>query len=400
MLQEIKDEVLAGEPLYVIEGSDGTVLQDNVKITRKTPVVEEATELNRATFANLQGDLYTQDRYNVPVVTSENGNFINNLSLPLTSYEVGKIIRMKAQKFEGNVQSNAFAKNWIKESTSKYIAGDGSTITGNVMQEDGRNLSQLFNLQSGEANMCLFKNFTSLKLELNLAKVIKIKKMAIYAFGSAGSMTIKAYTNDSWKTLLTVDGSSLPIAINPEDVIQIESPEYSSRYLIEVTGTRSSTSIYISHWQTIEYETKETSFSNPYININNLGTKLINGTIEEGERYSLVYNGKSFDISKDYVVGTYTGNGNASQFIDLGFTPSAVFVTDVKGATYNPGSSSYSYYFGGLAIKDYPTIGSTTNIVEIVENGFNVYYTDSNAYRALANGSLDSYNPYRYIAFK
>ena len=321
MIQEILDEVLDTSlqpdvnPRYTLKDNVGNVINDNVQIELKTSVVTEGTPLNRATFANLQGDLYTQDRYNAPVVTSENGNFINNLSLPLTSYEVGKIIRMKAQKFEGNVQSNVFAKNWIKESTSKYIAGDGSTITSNVMQEDGRNLSQLFNLESGEENMCLFKNFSTLKLELNLAKAIKINKMAIYAFGSAQSMTIKAYTNDSWKTLLTVDGSSLPIAINPEDVIEIESPEYSSRYLIEVTkGTASSTSIYISHWQTIEYETKETSFSNPYININNLGAIPIKGTIYANNYYNLVFDGIQYltetttiDVSNSTILATTSG---------------------------------------------------------------------------------------------
>ena len=397
MIQDFKDEVLASEPRYQIKDNAGNVINNNVVIEQVSELIQEGTPLNRATLANLQGDLYTQDRYNVPVVTSENGNFINNLSLPLTSYEVGKIIRMKAQKFEGNVQSNAFAKNWIKESTSKYIAGDGSTITGNVMQEDGRNLSQLFNLESGEENMCLFKNFSTLKLELNLAKAIKIKKMAIYAFGSAGSMTIKAYTNDSWKTLLTVDGSSLPIAINPDDVIEIESPEYSSRYLIEVTkGTVSSTSIYISHWQTIEYETKETSFSNPYININNLGVKQINGTIDSGEKYELVYNGESWDIfPPEYcVTGTYTGNGENTNTLNLGFLPKLILIEAGGSSSGTTGESGVIFPTLGYAVCRATNISKaitpTLNI-----SGTKITISQSDGYCFNTNNRV-----YRYIAFR
>ena len=170
MLQDIKDEVLAGEPLYVIEGADGTVLQDNVKITRKTPVVEEATELNRATLANLQGDLYTHDRYNKPTVSYDGTNYINNLSLPLTSYEAGKIV---------NIEGSSY---------------------GDI-----------------------------------------------------------------------------------------------------------------------------TSFKNPYLNINNLGTKLINGTIETGKKYTLIYNGENWDIKPETIFATgAVANAASIKTVELGFEPDLV----------------------------------------------------------------------------
>ena len=64
MFQDIKDEVLSGEPRYTIKNSSGNVLNDNVDISLKTPITQEGTPVNRALFRNLQGDLYTQDRYN------------------------------------------------------------------------------------------------------------------------------------------------------------------------------------------------------------------------------------------------------------------------------------------------------------------------------------------------
>lgn len=47
---EVKDQVLSGEPLYVIKDSTGNVLYDNVKLELKTPLVQQGTELNKALF--------------------------------------------------------------------------------------------------------------------------------------------------------------------------------------------------------------------------------------------------------------------------------------------------------------------------------------------------------------
>ena len=93
MIQEIKDRVpvnvLSNDAIrYGIYDENSKLLRYEY-IKREDEPKEEGTPINKVLFNNLQGDLYTQDRYNVPVVTSENGNFINNLSLPLTSYEVG-----------------------------------------------------------------------------------------------------------------------------------------------------------------------------------------------------------------------------------------------------------------------------------------------------------------------
>ncbi len=109
------------------------------------------------------------------------------------------------------------------------------------------------------------------------------------------------------------------------------------------------------------------------------------------------------------IAGTYRGDGNPSQFIDLGFTPDAVYVSRTDGlATSANNNGGYGLqHYGGLALrnsdcrlwhqnKDYP-------IVKIVENGFNVYFDDStgpvsnsSAWDIYANKSSTWFN---YIAF-
>lgn len=92
MLQDIKDEILSGEPRYTIQDNDGRVINDNVQITLKTTVTQDGTPINKVLFQNLQGDLYTEERYSFP---SYSGTAMT-LTLPLTSYETNKIVRIKA----------------------------------------------------------------------------------------------------------------------------------------------------------------------------------------------------------------------------------------------------------------------------------------------------------------
>ena len=70
--------------------------------------------------------------------------------------------------------------------------------------------------------------------------------------------------------------------------------------------------------------------------------------------------------------GTFTGNGQETQFINLGFTPKAVFA----GNRYY-GSDITCY--AAMATSETPSIGSLTGdnektLLEIVENGFKVAY--------------------------
>lgn len=93
----------------------------------------------------------------------------------------------------------------------------------------------------------------------------------------------------------------------------------------------------------------------------------------------------NWDTKTEAVFGTYTGNyvssdtTTAKQFINLGFTPVAVEVYRNDGwqAAGNPNSLYTWSYSGGFALRDNPCkviyLSTEDVMLEIVENGFNVY---------------------------
>ena len=558
MLQDIKDEVLAGEPLYVIQNPDGTVLQDNVKITQKTPIVQEPTPLNRATFANMQGDLYTSDRYNKPVVvegikqseifntnlfdgleaintqTCENSKvkvtcsgtssdsalinafdgtedgqwksntststylrvecknatkitklyisatvsgayiisaviqgsndgvnwddlysfassissvinlnnpnyyyyykvsytnsvsipmtikelrvtewqeqfniFINNLSLPLTSYEVGKIV---------NIEGNDFIleeENYIEEHfTSDIIPNfkiDGmlkTTITDKYGTWEIPNTAYCSvydktDTTGYQTTVSSTSGYTYIKSVMSSDyKRFAIKPSKIRVVGkSLNYTTIQGVKLDG-----TVEniGAFVTNTGSFDTTIDISTQNYYTefRYSHPTSGGTG----YLYSFEIIEgdirygvlQDEKVSSFDKPYLNINNLGAKQINGKINSGAKYSLTYNGESWDIVENYAIGSYTGDGEASRFINLGFTPKAVLLVDRYGTMNDNGAERF---LGGLATQSTPVVSNynsgLSNVLDITENGFNVYYNTK--YRCDSNRSNWVFN---YIAFK
>ena len=100
---------------------------------------------------------------------------------------------------------------------------------------------------------------------------------------------------------------------------------------------------------------------------------------------------------KPFVCGTYTGDGTPERVIELGFTPSAVFVTTANGLMGDVHSK------GGLALQDAPVRAGASNlypIVEIVDGGFKVFYNNKTPFNQYTNDSASAYNPFHYIAFR
>ena len=94
------------------------------------------------------------------------------------------------------------------------------------------------------------------------------------------------------------------------------------------------------------------------------------------------------------VTGTFTGDGNYSQFIELGFTPKTVFVQP----TNTPDLSNCFFCTRENAI-DFNTSTHSGTHMEIVNNGFKVYYqTFNNANYGVYTNSKN--NKYLYTVFK
>ena len=73
------------------------------------------------------------------------------------------------------------------------------------------------------------------------------------------------------------------------------------------------------------------------------------------------------DASPEIVFGTYTGNGNASQGINLGRTPKIVLVEPAGGQRVLNNT-----IYGGLAAQGSPAKYSMRNVVYITDDGFRV----------------------------
>ena len=90
----------------------------------------------------------------------------------------------------------------------------------------------------------------------------------------------------------------------------------------------------------------------------------------------------------ELVCGYYVGDGTSSRFIDLGFEPAAVSLECCSGTR----DGMYGYPWGGLGIRDFPSI-SVRRALRVSGEGFFVYKDDY-----LQTNSPDQY--FVYMAFR
>lgn len=85
-------------------------------------------------------------------------------------------------------------------------------------------------------------------------------------------------------------------------------------------------------------------------------------------------------------LGTYVGNGAASQLIQLGFKPKAVLVLTTDGGMSDVADGRH---YGGLALENQPVASYDHMILSIHDQGFTVYYSSN--YRIYTNSNNDTY---------
>lgn len=93
----------------------------------------------------------------------------------------------------------------------------------------------------------------------------------------------------------------------------------------------------------------------------------------------------------EVIFGTYTGNGNTSRFINLGFTPVAVEVYTNNGKQAGATGGFNNYYYGGLALNGYPC----KDVIEVTENGFNVFYNSGKDILGNVQGMIYYFKAYK-----
>lgn len=120
---------------------------------------------------------------------------------------------------------------------------------------------------------------------------------------------------------------------------------------------------------------------------------LLGGVDTVNEALAVLANDVGELIPSNIVASTYKGTGKSSATITVGFTPRAVFVFHNWGMTTIE-SGGYYWQYGGLAVTGSP-VEFSGNALAIADNGFTVYYNDSN--RIYTNQSGYTYN---YVAIK
>lgn len=298
MRQDVVDEVLSGLPLYTIRDKNGNVLNDDVDIALKTPVTQQGTPINRAFLRNLQGDLYSQDRYSLTNITTE--------------------------KVVGKFRSNPIpTTGWIEDTASLKYHVPSVTLNGDIVIQassvreatypvtnafDG-NDSTMWNSKAGTSDSTVTITFP---------QPIKILKFRAKVYYSNNWYFEASNDNSTFTTLFTGSGDDVfvTVEVNPSTTYKY--------YRIRGYGGGSSSYWYIYGFEIKEwygegegkvhnldipltsYEkdkiirikppTSSASYPYPFININGLGVKQIDGELISTYNYGLLYNGTSFDI--------------------------------------------------------------------------------------------------------
>ncbi len=90
--------------------------------------------------------------------------------------------------------------------------------------------------------------------------------------------------------------------------------------------------------------------------------------------------------AKYFVSGTFIGDGQSSQFINLGFTPKAVLV-----------HHEYIAYYTALAVAGQSSSNGPGTALEVVENGFKVHNSSPSA--SIKRNMNENGQSLNYIAF-
>lgn len=315
------------------------------------------------------------------------------LDLPLSSYNEGKVVKIKCEK-EIEEKEEEFK---LSNSESIIPVIRNSNYSSNYESKYGywkysgpTNGYAIFDGQKQTAYTTTLGTTYSATSYVYLPPETYIKPSKFHVTQETGSrvdMSISGRlpNTDTWEeiTTETISSSGIVISVSPDKFysgFRFQFKRYSDSY---TTATIKQITLYEG---TIRYS-NQYEFEKPLLDINSLGLRTIDGTIKYGREYVLVDKGTQWDINynkeelisqlgTEYITGTYTGNSTTAggtQSIDLPFVPKLIIVANpekgyvmfasqsdfVVGTNAGDGSSSSSSvpeYFGTYGKISY-TVG-------------------------------------------
>lgn len=209
-LQDIKDRIPTnvlsnGAIRYGVYDEAGGLLRYEY-MKREDEPTEEGTNINRALLRNLQGDLYTQDRYSEVSLRKEiegdNYVYYADLNLPLTSYEKGKIINIIGGRLLDDTQEppiyiNSFSNVYLNINNlgAKKISKGIEYGVRYSLIYNGENWDILY--KSKVLNWTIGERVTEFKIEAINKTILEGESFDIYITGGADSNArIGVYINE------------------------------------------------------------------------------------------------------------------------------------------------------------------------------------------------------------
>ncbi len=283
---EVKDEILEGEPLYRIRDRDGNIILDNVTIEMITKVVQEPTPVGLKLFSRIEDNNNLVKTYNVPTITKRNDSY-NYLALANETLEYEKGMRVlielhqEYEDFEGDIIPvlSGYGESYAVNGIFSYASNTGS----NHLPFDGNENTYLERYPAG----------------IVFPQTIKPSKIKITTSrnseGSGGTIDIGVSSDhttsptkiekvliDNLETSTSLQTKEFDVVVDKyyKQLLTIDNGIYVRKHTLQITAGSIG---------------KFCPGLNSYININNLGNKLINGSMSIGKKYELVYDGTLFN---------------------------------------------------------------------------------------------------------
>lgn len=286
---EVKDEVLSGEARFRVRDNNGNIIFDNLTIEQITPVTQEGTPINKELFERLQSDTGLIQHYNTPKITKRWDNY-NYLALT-----------NKSDKYIAGMRIFLQIEQEFEEFNESIIP----TLTGNSKENaiNGFYTGQ-YEAFDRDENTYTTKTMVYSKIICPIyIKPTEIRATVQCVNGWGRTFRVYGVNDDNIdlpnSTATDTPGTELSsgVTFNDENIhthtFLIEKSDYYKNFFIRQFPGGKDGNIY-----SMEIIKGEIGKYNPsvysYININNLGNKLINGLMKIGKKYELVYDGTMF----------------------------------------------------------------------------------------------------------
>ena len=305
-----KDEILNGEPKYRIRDNNGNILFDNCTIEQITETLQQPTPLNNETISNIQDNIQLNRIYNkinaTKICEEYNG-------IPDDMFRSDKYPYSKITSPTGDFNSYG-AYGYGNYKVYEQYRGSSSTMYDVVTIIDGNDSTGCDNSFSSSSSpfYYYFKYPTEIKVK-------KVRIVAEYSYTNIyfqGSKDGTTYTDIA--DLASV-GTNGEISIKNDEYykyyriglfytsIGTRTSSINSIQFTEVYGNMEKFNLLTSELDVRAYENNMRILIEPYqiapdypnyFKFKNLSEKLINGTLENGKKYELVYDGTLFNAKE------------------------------------------------------------------------------------------------------